>query len=201
MHPSQAALCIAVTRNTPPLPRPPPEPRAPHLRARARQCAPPRAAGASPEPRATRTRLKDPRREMQPSLGRRRCRRRRRFRPCDGVTRGGRSRREQGGVGSPPSALPPRSPRLSHFRRCASRSVWGGSRLWALGRGRAQGRGLRRAPNEEAGVWTLVRGRLRGAGPGACRGQEVGAQGPILSQLYAAGAERGKLRDAERRFE
>lgn len=143
LHPSQAALCGAVTRNPPPPPRPPPEPRAPHLGARARRCAPPRAAGASPEPRAARTGQQDPRREPQPPLGRRR--RRRRFRPCHGVTRGGRSRRDQGGVGSPPSPSPRRSPRPGHFRRCASRGAWGGGRGLCAREGEGAGPGAGRA--------------------------------------------------------
>ena len=138
LHPSQNALCGAVTRNPPPPPRPPSEPRAPHLGAQARRRTPARAAGASPEPRAARTGQHDPRREPQPPLGRRR---RRRFRPCHGVTRSGRSRRDQGGVGSPPSPLPRRWPRPGHFRRCASRGAWGGGRGLDSGEGAGPGAG------------------------------------------------------------
>lgn len=182
LHPSPAALCGAVTRNPPPPPRPPPEPRAPHLGARAGRRAPAAAAGASPEPRAARTRQHDPRREPQPPLGRRR---RRRFRPCHGVTRGGRSRRDEGGVGSPPSPSPRRWPRPGYFRRCASRGAWGGGR--GLGAGEGAGSGRRGGAGS---------GRLGGAGPGAGRAvRALGARGGAGAgcRVLAASCARGRL--------
>lgn len=179
MHPGQVALCRAVTRNPPLPPRPPPEPRVlpapppPHLGAQARPSAPPRAAGASPEPRAARTGQQDPRREPQPQLGR--CRRRRRFRPCHDVTRGGRSRRDRGGAGSPPSPPPRGSPRPDHFRRCAKPG--------RLGRG---GRGLCAAGGAGPGA-ELSRGRgsPAGAAPGAA--PESAAGGRTAHEVGAAG--------------